>query len=74
MMPDMDGIEAVKIIREMGYEKPIVALTANAIVGQAEEFLTNGFDDFIAKPIDTRQLNSVLNEYIRDNKKGDKNK
>jgi HPt (histidine-containing phosphotransfer) domain-containing protein len=43
-----------------------VALTANAIAGQAEMFMENGFEDFISKPIDTRQLNLVLNKYVRD--------
>jgi len=66
MMPKMDGIEATNIIREMGYTKPIVALTANALTGQAEMFLKNGFDEFISKPIDIRQLNMVLNKLIRD--------
>jgi len=66
MMPRMDGIEATKLIRSFGYKKPIVALTANALAGQAEMFLNNGFDDFISKPIDVRQLNSVLNRLIRD--------
>jgi CheY-like chemotaxis protein len=66
MMPKMDGIETAKHIRNLGYDKPIVALTANALAGQAEMFLNNGFDDFISKPIDTRQLNSVLNKLIRD--------
>ena len=66
MMPKMDGIETVKIIRELGYKEPIVALTANALAGQAEVFYRNGFDDFISKPIDIRQLNSVLNKHIRD--------
>ena len=66
MMPKMDGIEATKIIRDMGYESAIVALTANAITGQAEIFLGNGFDNFISKPIDIRQLNTVLNKLIRD--------
>jgi CheY-like chemotaxis protein len=66
MMPKMDGIEAARIIRNLGYASPIVALTANAITGQAEMFLSNGFDDFISKPIDIRQLNSVLNKLIRD--------
>jgi CheY-like chemotaxis protein len=68
MMPVMDGIEAVKIIRGMGYDRPIVALTANALVGQAEMFMQNGFDAFIPKPIDSRKLNAVLNEFIRDKK------
>jgi len=66
MMPRMDGIEAVRIIRSLGYTKPIVALTANALSGQAEMFLNSGFDDFISKPIDIRQLNTVLNRLIRD--------
>ena len=66
MMPKMDGIEATKIIRSMGYKKPIVALTANAVTGQAEIFLGSGFDDFISKPIDIRLLNSVLNKLVRD--------
>jgi len=68
MMPEMDGMEAVKIIRELGYKNPIVALTANALVGQAKIFLENGFDDFLPKPIDVRQLNAVLNRLIRDRK------
>ena len=65
-MPKMDGMEAVKTIREMGYKQPIVALTANALTGQEEMFLANGFDDFISKPIDIRQLNTVLNRFVRD--------
>jgi CheY-like chemotaxis protein len=66
MMPRMDGIEAVKLIRSLGYTAPIVALTANALAGQEEMFLNNGFDDFISKPIDIRQLNASLNKLIRD--------
>jgi len=65
-MPGMDGIETAKIIRSLGYTKPIVALTANVITGQAEMFFANGFDDFISKPIDIRQLDVVLNKHIRD--------
>jgi len=66
MMPEMDGIEAVKQIRGLGYTAPIAALTANAVSGQADMFLQNGFDDFISKPIDVRQLNMILNKYVRD--------
>jgi HPt (histidine-containing phosphotransfer) domain-containing protein len=43
-----------------------VALTANAVAGQAGIFLGNGFDEFISKPIDLRQLNMILNRMIRD--------
>ncbi|MCL1793133.1 MAG: PAS domain S-box protein [Oscillospiraceae bacterium] len=69
MMPQMDGVEATRILRDMGYNHPIVALTANAIAGQADIFLGNGFDDFISKPIDVRQLNNVLNKLVRDKQK-----
>ena len=66
MMPNMDGMEATKILRSLGYTRPIVALTANAVVGQAAVFLANGFDHFIFKPIDLRQLDIVLNTLVRD--------
>jgi CheY-like chemotaxis protein len=64
MMPEMDGIEAVRIIRANGYKLPIIALTANAVAGQADIFLANGFDGFISKPIDIRELNASLNKYV----------
>jgi signal transduction histidine kinase/DNA-binding response OmpR family regulator len=65
-MPKMDGIETVKRIRALGYNNPIVALTANAMIGQAEVFIANGFNGFISKAIDVRQLNAILNKFIRD--------
>jgi len=66
IMPEMDGIEATKRLRGSGYTKPIIALTANAVTGQADIFFQNGFDELISKPIDIRQLNSVLNRFIHD--------
>ncbi|MCL2184847.1 MAG: response regulator [Treponema sp.] len=71
MMPKMDGVEAVKIIRSMGYTNDIIALTANALLGQEEMFLQNGFNGFISKPIDSRELNHCLNEFIRNKKPQD---
>jgi CheY-like chemotaxis protein len=65
-MPGMDGVETAKIIRSLGYVKPIVALTANVITGQEEMFYANGFDDFISKPIDIRQMDIILNKFIHD--------
>ena len=71
MMPEMDGIEAVRIIRdEIGTDYaetvPIIAMTANAIVGNEEMFLQNGFQAFIAKPVDIMLLDSVIRRWIRD--------
>jgi len=62
----MNGLEATRIIRDTGYTKPVVALTANAIAGSSEMFLANGFDGFLSKPIDIRELNAMLNRLIRD--------
>ena len=66
MMPGMDGLEATAKLRQMGYKQTIIALTANAVAGQSDIFLNNGFNDFIAKPIDVRRLNTALNKYIRE--------
>jgi CheY-like chemotaxis protein/anti-sigma regulatory factor (Ser/Thr protein kinase) len=70
MMPGMDGIEAARVIRGIGTDYarnvPIIALTANALKGSEEMFLSNGFDDFISKPIDIVQLDTALNRWVRD--------
>ena len=66
MMPKMDGIETTKNLREYGYNHTILALTADAVAGQREMFMENGFDGFLSKPIDIRQLNDSLNKFIRD--------
>ncbi|MFP3090811.1 ATP-binding protein [Treponema sp. TIM-1] len=71
MMPELDGIEAARIIRNeirspYAQQVVIVALTANAVAGNKEMFLDNGFTDFISKPIDINQLDVILNRWIRD--------
>jgi len=64
MMPEMDGVEATKHIREMSFDFPIVALTANAVAGVKEMFLKNGFNDFLSKPIDMAKLDAILEKWI----------
>ena len=68
MMPEMDGIEAMKLIRQSakvrGKDTKIVALTANAVSGAREMFLEEGFDGFLAKPVDTRELERVLTSIL----------
>ncbi|MCL2048549.1 MAG: ATP-binding protein [Defluviitaleaceae bacterium] len=66
MMPEMDGIETAKRLRALGYHEPIVALTANTVLGQAELFLSNGFSGFISKPIDVMRLDRYLKMLVRD--------
>jgi CheY-like chemotaxis protein/anti-sigma regulatory factor (Ser/Thr protein kinase) len=74
MMPEMDGIETTQKLRSMGYKNPVVALTANALAGNDEMFMKKGFDGFLSKPIDVRQLNFVLNKFIRDKYPGEAKK
>lgn len=68
MMPDMDGVEATHIIRSMDGEYyrnvPIIALTANAISGVKEMFLAEGMNDFIAKPIDFKELSEKILNWL----------
>ncbi|MCL2207669.1 MAG: ATP-binding protein [Fibromonadales bacterium] len=64
MMPMMDGVEATRRIREFARDLPVIALTANALYGVKEMFLSNGFNDFLSKPIDIAKLEAVLEKWI----------
>ncbi|MDR0435141.1 MAG: response regulator [Gracilibacteraceae bacterium] len=70
MMPGMDGLEATRLIRAIGTEYarnvPIIALTANAVIGNEQMFLDNGFQAFISKPIDIVRLDAVMRRWVRD--------
>ncbi|MGN0413214.1 MAG: response regulator [Lachnospiraceae bacterium] len=69
MMPEMDGIETRRIIceRHLCDRNPIIMLTANAIVGDRERYLEEGFDDFLAKPIMPEELDYMLFRYLPKN-------
>lgn len=73
MMPEMDGVETVRIIRsecgEHGTRPIIVALTANAIHGARDMYLSNGFQDFLAKPFERIQLHEILDKWIPEKHK-----
>ncbi len=73
MMPEMDGIEAVQIIRsdcgENGTQPVIIALTANAMEGVREMFLQKGFQDFVTKPLDKKTLNETLLRWIPEQRR-----
>jgi len=70
MMPEMDGIEAAQRIRKIGtpYAQliPIIALTANATMGNEEIFLKRGFQAFLSKPVDIMRLDIEIRRWIRD--------
>ena len=66
-MPRMDGYEATREIRRLegaGHHIPIVALTAHAIKGAAAQCIAAGMDDYLAKPIDSGQLEACLEKYL----------
>lgn len=70
MMPEMDGVETLRAMKGMGdflsKDAPVVILTANAIVGAKENYLKEGFDDFLEKPIDYRKLENMIKGLLKD--------
>jgi CheY-like chemotaxis protein len=67
MMPELDGYEAIPKIRQIkGKEHiPIIAVTAQAMMGDKEKCIAAGANDYISKPIDVDKLLSILNEHIK---------
>ncbi len=72
MMPEMDGVEATGVIRStspLNGDTIIIALTANAIAGAKEMYMSNGFQDFLAKPFERIQLHELLGKWIASSRK-----
>ena len=69
MMPNKDGIEALHELRDdvdnVNRNAPAICLTANAVTGAREEYIKEGFNDYLTKPIDSEKLESMLMEYLR---------
>ncbi|MGN0154281.1 MAG: response regulator [Lachnospiraceae bacterium] len=73
MMPDMDGIEVLRCMKSWEEEypcrnTPVVVLTANAITGAKEMYLSEGFDAFLSKPIIPDKLEKLLMQFISDDR------
>ncbi len=68
MMPEMDGIETLHRLKAdsagVNYETPVIILTANALQGAKEEYISEGFTDFLSKPIDEDRLEEIVLEYL----------
>ena len=65
MMPNMSGVETLHKLKEIdGFTTPVVALTANAVTGMKEKYLNDGFDDYLAKPINRDELNNIVAKYL----------
>jgi CheY-like chemotaxis protein len=63
-MPEMDGLEACKKIRDIDKSVPIIALTANVLLEDVKEYLNSGFDEHIGKPIIQEKLFRQLEKYL----------
>lgn len=72
MMPELDGIDTLNLIRadsdEYMQRVPLIALTANVVSGVRDMFISEGFDDYVPKPIDMVWLNGVLKKYLPKDK------
>ena len=67
MMPRMSGVETLKKLKEIpGFNMKVIALTANALTGMKEKYLADGFDDYLAKPINKDELNKIINKYLNN--------
>lgn len=68
MMPNMSGTETFHKLKENpNFTTPVVVLTANAIAGMEEKYLKEGFNDYLAKPIERKALDNVINKYLNNN-------
>ncbi|KFY04333.1 hypothetical protein O988_00857 [Pseudogymnoascus sp. VKM F-3808] len=63
-MPVMGGVEATGVIRDMGLDVPIMAMTAHALKGDRESFLKRGFDDYVSKPVRKASLQALLVKWL----------
>lgn len=63
-MPIMGGVEATKLIREMGIDVPIMALTAHALKEDWESFLQRGFDGYLSRPVRKPDLGVILPKWL----------
>ena len=68
MMPKMSGTETLHKLKEnnSNFETPVVVLTANAIAGMEEKYLSEGFDSYLPKPIERKELDSIINKYLNN--------
>lgn len=67
MMPGLDGTSTMNKLKEIeNFNTPIVVLTADAMQGQKEKYLSSGFNDYISKPIDKSELARILKKFIKN--------
>ena len=68
MMPKISGTDTLAQLKLIeNFKTPVIALTANAIDGMKEKYLSSGFDDYLSKPIDKNALNGIINKFMQKN-------
>lgn len=69
MMPLMDGMETIKTIKKQNLcdDVPIIVITANAVSGEKSIYLNAGFDDYLTKPVSSRQMLETVKKHLPDN-------
>ncbi|HAF26946.1 MAG TPA: hypothetical protein DCG85_06485 [Lachnospiraceae bacterium] len=70
MMPEKDGIETLNEIKQMSshpnQDTPVVCITANAIAGSRERYISAGFDDYMSKPLDPEKLEKMVRKHLKE--------
>ena len=69
MMPEMDGVEVLKRLRSdktsLSHDVPVIMLTANATMGADQQYLADGFTDYLSKPIQPAQLDEMVLKHLK---------
>ena len=72
LMPEMDGVETLGKIKKFALHKnvdtPIIVLTANAVSGAREQYIKQGFDDYLTKPVDVKMLEEAIERFLPEEK------
>ncbi len=69
LMPGIDGIQVLRVLKKSSKTPPVIALTANLSYNASKLYIDKGFSDYLAKPIDIRELNTLLKKYLLDTNK-----